>query len=126
MVKNRIWIIVLVFGMLPLLMACSSEDDDNGVVGTWMGYRCDDITTLEISENHTLTLVFNSDGSGNYLEIDNPYTDECSFTYEMESNTRGKAYTKVRGTIYFEIIDNKMYIFGHGYGNDLDFLLTKQ
>jgi hypothetical protein len=126
MINNKIWNVVLFLGLLPVLLACSSGDDDNGVVGTWKGYRCDNISTLEISENHTLTLVFSSNGFGNYLEIDNPYTEQCTFTYEMESNTRGKADTKVRGIIYFEIMDNKMYVYGHGYGNDLDFLLTKQ
>lgn len=127
MVKIKIWSVILILGMLPMLLACSSEDDDYSLVGTWTGYRCDDITTLEIKEYHPLTLVFNSDGSGNYYEKEGDYIHQCTFVYEMESKTRAKAYISWRGSSqYYEIVDNKMYVYGHGYGNDLDFLLTKK
>ena len=119
-----------------ILTACSSDDDNseqenysenNSVVGTWMGYSCADGNPNDLSKKHTLTLVFNSDGSGNYLEKDDIFTDKCAFTYQMEGSTKGKTYIKTRGnTIYFVIEDGKMYVYGHGYGDDLDFLLTKQ
>ena len=123
------------------LASCGGGDDEgitnggnsqnnpysNDVVGTWKGYSCADGDPNDLSKNHSLTLAFNSDGSGNYLEIDNSYTDKCDFTYSMESGTKGKAYIETRGnTIYFVIEGNKMFVYGHGYGEDLDFLLNKQ
>ena len=127
MMKYKIWSVVLAFSMLPMLIGCSSEDDNSGIIGTWVGYSCANSSPNSLSKDHPLTLVFNSDGSGNYLEIDSKYTYECSFIYEKESKTRAKAYISTRGnTQYYEIVDNKMYVYGHGYGDDLDFLLTKQ
>lgn len=116
--------------------ACGGDDDNQGgdgninsnnVVGTWKGYACADSNPNDLSTNHSLTLVFNSDGSGNYLEKDNSFNDKCNFTYFMEGSTKGKTYIETRGsTIYFVIEGNKMYVYGHGYGEDLDFLLSKQ
>ena len=111
-------------------VSCSKNDDngkDSDLIGTWKGYSCASSDPNDLSKNHVLALVFNTDGSGNYLEIDNSYTDQCSFTYEKESNTRAKAYISTRASFqYYEIVGNKMYVYGHGYGKDLDFLLTKQ
>ena len=113
-----------------VIVSCSKDDDnnkDNDLIGTWNGYSCADDNPDDLSQNHTLTLIFRSDGSGDYLEKDNNFSDQCSFTYEKQSNTRAKAYISKRGNFqYFEIVGNKMYVYGHGYGNDLDFLLTKQ
>ena len=108
----------------------NSKDNDNrknDIVGTWKGYGCVDDDPDDLSQNHTLTLVFSSDGSGDYIEKNKDFSDKCSFTYEKESNTRAKAYISTRGNFqYYEIVGNKMYVYGHGYGKDLDFLLTKQ
>jgi len=118
------------------LTACGGDNDNKdgdsnvsnyNLFGTWKGYACADSNPNDLSTNHSLTLVFNSDGSGSYLEKDNKYTDKCSFTYFMEGDTKGKTYISARGnTIYFVIESGKMYVYGHGYGDDLDFLLTKQ
>ena len=76
---------------------------------------------------HTLTIVFKADGTGTFNEYETIDSNKCSFTYSMEDTTKGKAYISSRGTtIYFVIESGKMYIYGHGYGKDLDFLLTKQ
>ena len=123
--------------MFPVLCftSCGGSDNDSSdissggysVDGTWMGYSCGNSDPNDLSENHTLTLIFNSNGSGNYSEKDNLFTDKCDFTYQMESSTKGKAYISTRSSnIYFVIEGNKMYVYGHGYGQDLDFLLTKQ
>ena len=115
------------------LSACSKSDDnpggDDGVVGTWFGYRCDDIDidVNDLDTNHTLKLVFNADGTGIYDEYEVYDANKCSFTYSMEGTTKCKAYISSRGnTNYFVIEGGKMYVYGHGYGKDLDFLLTKQ
>ena len=109
--------------------ACSSngDGDDDGVVGTWFGYSCGDGGVDDLSTNHTLTIVFKADGTGTFDEYETIDSNKCSFTYSMEGTTKGKAYISSRGTtIYFVIESGKMYIYGHGYGKDLDYLLTKQ
>lgn len=126
-------IVMLMMLVTSLCFVSCSKDDDNqeegksGVVGTWVGYSCADSNPNDLSMNHTLKLVFSSNGSGSYLEDDGTYTDKCNFNYEMEGALKGKAYIEVKGsTIYFVIDSDKMYVYGHGYGNDLDYLLTKQ
>ena len=109
--------------------ACSSNDDgdDVGVVGTWFGYSTGDDSVNELSTKHTLTLVFKADGTGIYDEYEVLDANKCSFTYSMEGTTKGKAYiSSIKHTIYFMVEGGKMYVYGHGYGDDLDFLLTKQ
>jgi hypothetical protein len=137
--KNSILNFVTVIMTIVLnigFVSCSKDDSNskdndnsinNDIVGTWKGYSCGNSNLDDLSQNHTLTLVFSSDGSGDYLEKDNSFSDHCSFNYEKESKTRAKAYISTRGSFqYYEIVENKMYVYGHGYGHDLDFLLTKQ
>lgn len=137
---NKNSILNLVTGIMVIVLnvgfvSCSKDDSNskdndyknNDIVGTWKGYSCADDNPEDLSQNHTLTLVFSSDSSGDYFEKDNYFSDQCSFTYEKESNTRAKAYISTRGNFqYYEIVGNRMYVYGHGYGNDLDFLITKQ
>ena len=112
-----------------VVTACGRDDDNNGdddgIVGTWFGYG--GLNANDLETDHTLTLVFNADGTGKYDEYEVLDANKCSFTYNMEGPTKGKAYISSRGnTIYFVIESGKMYIYGHGYGKDLDYLLTKQ
>ena len=116
--------------------ACGGDDDNQGggsnvkskdVVGTWKGYSCVDDDPNDLSTNHTLTLVFNADGTGTYDEYEVLDANKCSFSYSMEGNTKGKAYISSRGnSIYFMLEGGKMYVYDHGYGDDLDFVLSKQ
>lgn len=132
--KNSINLTVFIVCILLTIVfvSCSKEDDngndnnENIIIGTWMGYSCANNNPHDLSKTHTLTLVFNSNNSGSYLEKDNMYTEQCTFTYEIEGSSKGKAYTKVRDYIYFEIVGDKMYVYDHGYGDDLDFILSKQ
>ena len=111
-------------------ISCSKDEDNtksNAVVGTWIGYGCADSNPDDLDIKNVLTLVFNADGSGRYLEKDPIFTEEDTFSYEMEGTTKGKAFVGAMGAfIYFEIVGDKMYVYGHGYGNDLDYLLSKQ
>ena len=114
------------------LSACSKSDDDNngsdyGIVGTWFGYECSDNNANDLDTEHTLKLVFNANGTGLYDEYEVLDANKCSFTYSTEGTTKGKAYiSSIENTIYFVIEGRKMYVYGNGYGKDLDFLLTKQ
>lgn len=58
-----------------------------------------------------------------------PLLYQCSFTYILEGPYKGKAYISSRGTtFYFMYIpeSREMYVYGHGYGDDLDFVFSKQ
>ena len=102
-------------------------DEESGVVGTWMGYSCSNSNPNTLDKNHILTLIFNSDGTGKYILKETLDSGTENITYEMESSTKGKTYIRARGNyFYFEIEGNKMYVYDHGYGVDLDYLLTKQ
>ena len=117
--------VILYFGFV----SCSKDDDIKNcdVVGTWMGYSCSDSDPNDLDLNHILTLIFNTDGSGTYTLKETLDGGIEKIKYEMESSTRGKTYIKLIGNyLYFEIVGNKMYVYGHGYGKDLDYLLTKQ
>lgn len=103
------------------------NDEESGVVGTWMGYSCSNSNPNTLDKNHILTLIFNSDGTGKYILKEALDSGTENITYEMESSTKGKTYIRARGNyFYFEIEGNKMYVYDHGYGVDLDYLLTKQ
>ena len=119
-----------------VVTACGGDDDNQGggsnvknkdVVGTWKGYSCVDDDPNDLSTNHTLTLVFNADGTGTYDEYEVLDANKCSFSYSMEGNTKGKAYiSSIGNSIYFMLGGGKMYVYDHGYGEDLDFVLSKQ
>ena len=130
-----IMVIVLNVGYVSCSKDSNNDKDDNNsntynVVGTWVGYACVNGNTKEFDWDDKLTLVFNADGTGKYLE-DPPLNHknvECTFLYEMEGSKRGKAYISAMKTnIWFEIIDNNMIVYyGAGFGSDIDYYLTKQ
>lgn len=117
------------------LTACSKSDDvdngsdvarDSGIIGKWFGYSCSNSDVNDLDTDHTLTLIFNEDGTGQYDEYEVIDANKCSFTYIVDGPTKGKAYISSRGTtIYFMVESGKMYVYGHGYGDDLDFVLTR-
>ena len=112
------------------LLSCSSNDSgeaDNSnsfLIGTWTGPRLNNSGT--VAEGFSMTLVFNSDGSGRFIENNRNSVERGTFTYKMEGKTRGKLLFDNNDDNYFEVIDNKMNFYDHGYGDDLDYILTKQ
>ena len=59
-------------------VACSDDDDDNPIVGTWRS----EVDNYGYSDSYT----FNADGSGIWQEFkDNKQTDSESFKYSVES-----------------------------------------
>lgn len=120
---------IVVVMLIGGLVSCDDNDDNsnNGIVGTWVGYGCADSNPNDLDMSLKLTLVLYSDGSGKYLLQEASHGRTEGFVYNMDSSTRGKTYIHLIGNyIYFEIVKNKMYVYGHGYGDDLDYLLTKQ
>ena len=112
------------------LLSCSSNDSgeaDNSnsfLIGTWTGPRLNNSGT--VAEGFSMTLVFNSDGSGRFIENNRNSVERGTFTYKMEGKTRGKLLFDNNDDNYFEVIDNKINFYDHGYGDDLDYILTKQ
>jgi len=112
------------------LPSCSSNDSGEGdnnnsiIIGTWMGPRLNN--SGSVASGLSMTLVFNSDGSGRYIEDNRNSIQRGTFTYKMEGITRGKLLFDNADDNYIEVIDNKMYFYDHGYGDDLDYILTKQ
>ena len=61
-------------------VACSDDDDDNPIVGTWRS----EVDNYGYSDSYT----FNADGSGIWQEFkDNKQTDSESFKYEVYTST---------------------------------------
>ena len=112
------------------LPSCSSNDSGEGdnnnsiIIGTWMGPRLNN--SGSVASGLSMTLVFNSDGSGRYIEDNRNSIQRGTFTYKMEGITRGKLLFDNADDNYIEVIDNKMFFYDHGYGDDLDYILTKQ
>lgn len=114
-------------------IACDDDDDDSGsssgVVGTWSGQDGRDY----------LTLTFKSGGSGTWTgRYDDSYsgmeTERGNFTYVMEGKSKGvitvRLYDSYSGYgtehLYFEIEGKKMYLYEDPYGDDLEWVLTKE
>lgn len=133
--RNLLWslfTLVMVTMMSAGFIACGDDDDDpvsGGVVGTWSGQDGKDY----------LTLTFKSGGSGTWTSRYNDYysgmeTERGSFTYEMEGKSKGvitvRYYDSYYGYenehIYFEIEGKKMYLYEDYYGEDLEWVLTKE
>ena len=136
--KRKFFWSMLTILMVTLLCvgftSCGDDDDDDAkakVVGTWKGP----------DGNTTVTMTFNSGGDGMYIES---YNDSysggresvsTSFTYSMVDAKRGIASIKVPDkwysgsstwTFYFIISDNTMSVYDDDFGDDLEFVLTKQ
>lgn len=108
------------------------SDDGNtaNVVGTWYGER---------GSSHTLTITFNANGTGNYVDyFHDPYSGDeretGTFTYSMTDSQNGYIYVYdyYYGTesIRFRIEGNTMYLYDdydYYYGYDeIEWVLTKQ
>lgn len=109
-------------------------DDDNGgsgvsVIGTWTGQE----------GRHTLTLIFKDGGSGTFIEKYNDSysgmeTETGSFSYTIEGGSKGMiivqlydSYSGKENEIFYWMIEgNTMFLYEHGYGDDLEYVLTKQ
>lgn len=118
--------------------ATVNTGDDNGnqgsntsVVGTWSG--------TEEGGYDQLVVTVKADGTGTYVLTDKGYyttydTQYGTLTYVMEGTSRGKVYIKINSSYYsdriaeyyFVIEGNKMYLYEDGYGDDLEWVLTKQ
>lgn len=123
---------VMVAVMSTGFVACSDDDDDSsssGVVGTWSGS----------DDGDYLTLTFKKDGSGTwtsrfYDSYSGKETERGSFSYEMEGKSKGvitvRFYDSYYGYetehIYFEIEGKKMFLYEDYYGEDLEWILTKE
>ena len=114
------------------LVSCGDDNDtSNGAVGTWSGR----------DGSSTVTLTFNSNNTGMYIES---YTDSysggketisTSFTYSMVDASKGIMMINVPDkwysgsstwTYYFVINGNSMSVYDDDFYDDLEYVLTKQ
>ena len=108
-----------------------NQGSNTSVVGTWSG--------TEEGGYDQLVVTVKADGTGTYVLTDKGYystydTSAGSLTYVMEGTSRGKVYIKINSSYYsdriaeyfFVIEGNKMYLYEDGYGDDLEWVLTKQ
>lgn len=84
--------------------ACSDDDDDNPIIGTWRS----EVDSYGYSDSFT----FNTDGSGIWQEYrNNNQTDSDTFKYSIDGDkvtfawTDGETYTST-----FSISDNRLTI----------------
>ncbi|MBC5606890.1 DUF5640 domain-containing protein [Bacteroides difficilis] len=84
-------------------VACSDDDDDNPIVGTWRS---------EVSNNSYDSFTFNTDGSGIWQAYrDNRQTDSDTFKYSIDGDKI--TFTWADGEIYtstFSISGNRLTI----------------
>ena len=102
----------------------STVTNANNAIGTWTG-----------TEAHkTLTLIFNSGNSGDYVYRDGGNTDAGTFVYAAEGSNKGvlvirfsASYSGTSSGIFFYVIDGKtMRLYERGYYDSLAWTLTKQ
>lgn len=108
------------------------QGTNTSVTGTWTG--------TEEGGYDQLTLSVNSNGTGTYVLRDySSYyqtydTNSGTFTYQMDGDSKGIVIIKVNSSYYtdrtimyyFVIQGNKLYLYEDGYGEDLEWVLTKQ
>ena len=84
-------------------VACSDDDDDNPIVGTWRS---------EVSNNSYDSFTFNTDGSGIWQEYrNNNQIDSDTFKYSIDGDKI--TFTWADGEIYtstFSISDSRLTI----------------
>lgn len=91
------------------------------VLGTWIGF----------SKSKKI-FTFLEDGTGtfvNYKENSDDIDESSTFTYKMETSSRGSINTRYNGrdeTWYFEVSGNKMTIYDNPNYVSADWILTKQ
>lgn len=135
MKQKNIFLSLLAMMLVAILnvgfVACDSDDDEEGdVIGTWIGM-------IEDGQDQ-MAMTFRENGTGviaGVLTSEN-YTYEQSFTYKMESKSKGiliigdedfDGYgddTKIHW--YFEIEKKKMFLYEDGYGDEFIGILTKK
>lgn len=105
-----------------------TDTSANNAIGTWGG----------ADDRETLTLIFNSGNSGEYIyKYENNgtlKTDASTFVYVAESAGKGvlvlkfsASYTGSSAGIFFYVIDgNTMRLYDQGYYDGLKWTLTKQ
>ena len=106
--------------------------DNVNLSGTWSG--------VEEGGKDQLIISINGDGTGTYVLKDySSYyytydTSAGSLTYVMEGDSKGMVVIKINSSYYtdrtivyyFVIQGNQMYVYEDGYGDDLEWVLTKQ
>lgn len=96
---------------------------DGNIIGTWKGKV----------EHGSLTATFMSDGTGTWLETEDIYTYEGTFTYVKDSDSKGRVFMKFTDyysgvdtyIYYYEIKSGKMYLYDDGYDGEQEWILTK-
>lgn len=133
MKQKSIFLSLLAMMMVAMLsvgfVACDNDDEEEGdVIGTWTG-------TIENGQNQ-MTMTFKEDGTGmiaGFLPVEN-YTYEQSFTYIMESKSKGILMIENEDADiddpnirwYFEIDGKKLRLYEDGYGDEFIGTLTKK
>lgn len=124
---------VMMMAVLSVGFVACGDDDSGGsgssVIGTWTGQE----------GRHTLTLIFKDGGSGTFIEKYNDSysgmeTETGSFSYTIEGGSKGMiivqlydSYSGKENEIFYWMIEgNTMFLYEHGYGDDLEYVLTKQ
>lgn len=90
----------------------------SGVVGKW----------VKQEDSDQLILVFNSDGTGTWVEISDG--DTGTFVYIPEGEKKGRlvlTYSNTNETVvwYYMIENTTMFLYERGYGEELEVILTK-
>lgn len=141
MKKKLFWsmLTVMMTAVLSIgFVACGSDDDNNSgggtsnpnvVEGTWKG----------VVDEENMELIFKGNGQGEWIAREQRSSGirekRGVFSYNMESNTRGKAtaiiedgsYSGTRTkTIFLELKDGKLYLYESGYGQGETWVLTKE
>ena len=123
---------MLMIMVLTLMVSCGSDDDEidsspySSVIGSWSGPRYDGAN--KDSKGKVLLLVFKSDGTGTFVEEDQYKRSNGTFTYLMEGSNKGKIRFDGYATYeyFFMIEGNKMNVYDKGYGDDIEWTLTKE
>lgn len=133
--KSVIWsvmTIMMVTILCAVFAACSKSDSEqqgtNALIGTWVG----------TDGNDNLTIVIETANSGRWSEYNNygghGKTTSGRLTYQMTGNDRGtvtiifedSSSGTQTDTFYFIIQGSALYVYEHGYGDDLEWVLYKQ
>lgn len=141
--KNFLWsmfAIMMVTMLSVSLSACSSDDDDNSVVGSW---SCVEESRDETPNGyvgsvsrHTYTATFKSNNTGTFTELhehqgEESYTESFQFTYTKKSDTEGSIVLEYKSSYsgdeleYYRYVikEKQMYIYDED--DDLEWVLTK-
>lgn len=99
------------------LTSCSKDDDEDSVIGTWVGR----------DEGEDIKLVFKKGGTGTFININQRgKIEDGPFAYVMEGDSKGIIiYPDEDEKEYFVISGKTMRIYRGGYNGRLDLVLTK-